>query len=198
MLILALALSGAGLLCGLIFDLLGRRESRVPSSSAEPEVRPSRDAMSGEQWESRRGTTVLLAEADSGVRRTLSEALQLAGHNVVTAETSDEARRLLAERHVDVLVLDMSTDGWSVLRHFGGSLPLTIVVTDEEFSPRDMREFFQIRPAAILHKPVPPPRLLNAIAEAIGTPSALHQSAESDGGDEDAAPEERDEHPEGR
>jgi DNA-binding NtrC family response regulator len=53
-----------------------------------------------------RGGTLLLVDDEQKIRRTLGQALRSEGHDVLEAGNVREAQRLLAERSVDVLVVD--------------------------------------------------------------------------------------------
>jgi DNA-binding NtrC family response regulator len=53
-----------------------------------------------------RGGTLLLVDDEQKIRRTLGQALRAEGHDVLEAESVRDAQRLLAERTVDVLIVD--------------------------------------------------------------------------------------------
>jgi len=55
--------------------------------------------------------SILLADDEEGIRKTLGRALREDGHDVATASTAEEASRLLAERAFDVLVADHRMPG---------------------------------------------------------------------------------------
>jgi DNA-binding NarL/FixJ family response regulator len=63
-------------------------------------------------------------------------------------------------------------DGWAVLRTLSGVRPQVIVHSAQEFGPRDIREFFEVRPFGVLPKPVRPSRMLAAVEEAVDQLSA--------------------------
>lgn len=114
--------------------------------------------------------TILIADDDNGVRTSLQELLELAGHRVLSAGDGDKALRTLRADNVDVVILDMkmpTLDGWAVLRALDRPPPLVIVHSGQGFTPRDMREFFERRPFGILPKPVPPQHLLAAVEAAM-------------------------------
>jgi two-component system response regulator AtoC len=52
------------------------------------------------------GGTVLLVDDEQKIRRVLGQALRAEGHEVVEASCAKEAKRMLAERAVDVLIID--------------------------------------------------------------------------------------------
>jgi DNA-binding NtrC family response regulator len=55
--------------------------------------------------------SILLADDEEGIRKTLGRALREDGHDVATASSAEEASRLLAERAFDVLVADHRMPG---------------------------------------------------------------------------------------
>ena len=50
--------------------------------------------------------TLLLVDDEQKIRRVLGEALRAEGHDVLEAASAREAKRTLAERPVDVLIID--------------------------------------------------------------------------------------------
>jgi two-component system response regulator AtoC len=55
--------------------------------------------------------SILLADDEAGILKTLGRALREDGHDVVTTSTAAEAQRLLAERSFDLLVVDHRMPG---------------------------------------------------------------------------------------
>ena len=53
-----------------------------------------------------RGGTLLLVDDEQKIRRMLGQALRADGHDVLEAGSVREAQRALAERSVDVLIVD--------------------------------------------------------------------------------------------
>ncbi|MDE3086055.1 MAG: response regulator [Acidobacteriota bacterium] len=114
--------------------------------------------------------TVLVADDDVAIRETLRAILELADHEVLVAEDGEEVWRILAEHDIDVLVLDLTmprVDGWAVLRALGRRRPVVIVHTGNVLSPGDIAAFLEFRPFGVLAKPVPPARMLAAVADAV-------------------------------
>ena len=75
-----------------------------------------------------RGGTVLLVDDEQKIRRTLGHALRADGHEVLDAESVSAARRILAERNVDVLIVDNlmpDATGLDLIRELVGSTPET-------------------------------------------------------------------------
>lgn len=139
---------------------------------------------------------ILVADDDDGVSESLKDILEPAGHEVFVANDAGEALKVLSEHEVDVLVLDMSMpihDGWTVLREIGDQArPVVIIYSDENFSPLEMRELFDLRPFGILPKPTTPDYILSAIGSAVAHLRMADQRRDrvADEGEHDA--EERD------
>jgi CheY-like chemotaxis protein len=63
--------------------------------------------------------TVLLVDDDVGVRKITATVLALSGHDVCDAADGMEALAILAERQIDLMVLDLAMpvmDGWETYR----------------------------------------------------------------------------------
>jgi DNA-binding NtrC family response regulator len=70
--------------------------------------------------------TVLLVDDEQKIRRMLGQALRAEGHDVLEAASGGEARRVLSERSVDVLVIDNlmpDMTGLDFIRELVGSTP---------------------------------------------------------------------------
>ena len=116
------------------------------------------------------GGTVLVADDDEAVRDTLRDLLELAGHEVHVARDGEETLAVMAAHKVDVLILDLAMpkmDGWAVLRGLSARRPVVIVHTGQDLTPRDIREFFEVRPYGVLPKPVAPSHMLAAVEAAL-------------------------------
>lgn len=122
------------------------------------------------------GGSVLVADDDASVRDTLRDVLELAAHRVHVAGDGEEALEILDTHAIDVLVLDLDmpkVDGWAVLRALSSrrpvssSRPVIIVHTGQDLTPRDIREFFEVRPYGVLPKPVAPSHMLAAVDAAL-------------------------------
>jgi len=117
-----------------------------------------------------RSSTVLVADDDLVVREAIQEILELDGYRVLVAGDGQQALRVLSEETIDVLILDIKmphVDGWTVLRTISGARPQVIIHSAQDFSPRDIRGFFEVRPFDILPKPVRPSRMLAVVEEAV-------------------------------
>jgi two-component system response regulator AtoC len=70
--------------------------------------------------------TVLLADDEQGILKTLGRALREEGHDVVPTASAEEAQRLLADRTFDVFVVDHrmpGRTGLELVRDLAGSVP---------------------------------------------------------------------------
>lgn len=119
---------------------------------------------------------VLVVEDERHLRLTLERVLGRLGHEVHVAETGAEARRVLAERTVDVVVLDINLPdetGWSLLRWLRSSLevaPTVVVVTAGVLAPSRVDT---LRPDAVLTKPFPVDALCRLVnGEGLKTPES--------------------------
>ena len=68
--------------------------------------------------------TVLLVEDDRGLRESLATVLAYQGYDIVEADSAEEALGLLAQQHVDLVVLDVNlpgADGLDLLRRLRAS-----------------------------------------------------------------------------
>lgn len=87
------------------------------------------------------------------------------------AADGERALQILRERRVDVLILDLHlprVDGVTVLHQIGPPPPIVIVHSAFEFySPDQVGRDVGQRVFRMLRKPVPPPQLLSAVAEAV-------------------------------
>ena len=83
------------------------------------------------------GGSILLADDEEKILKTLGRALRDDGHDVVTTPHALEAQRLLGERSFDVLVIDYlmpDRTGLEVIRELAattpeGERPATIMMT---------------------------------------------------------------------
>jgi DNA-binding response OmpR family regulator len=118
---------------------------------------------------------VLVVDDDAqhlGIRKLLLEA---AGHDVAVAEDAPEARRLLAELHPDVMVMDLCLpklkDGLGLIRWVDEQrLAARIIVLSgwtEELCDLPEEELV----ACVLGKPIRNDRLLEAINAAVSSPA---------------------------
>jgi len=115
--------------------------------------------------------TVLVVDDHDAVRQSVAELLRSAGYDALEADNGESALRVLRDRDVSAVVLDVRMpriDGFAVLDALEHPPPVILMSgyemdTDEE-ERIDSKIFVQ------LVKPFHPLRLLDAVAAAIGPP----------------------------
>ena len=115
---------------------------------------------------------ILVADDDDPLRETVAEILSLEGYTVLQADDGEEALDVLRRNEVDVLVLDLAmprVDGLAVLTNLGARRPKVILYSAFEYFTFDQLDQMGFRREVfrLLRKPVPPPALLHAVAEAL-------------------------------
>ena len=107
---------------------------------------------------------ILLVEDDGDSREVFKAILRSGGYDVIEADDGITALRLLETTYLDLVVLDIGLPfigGRDVLveLHGAGTCKLPIVVV----TGRDASELDGVRADCVLHKPVPPDMLLEAV-----------------------------------
>ena len=133
-------------------SLKRRAKSALAKRSPDPYARP-----------------VLVVEDDAGVRAYIVAVLQNRGFRVVAAETADQALRILEREPAQLAVLDIGLpgqmDGFALAEHLGDDVAVIMVTGD----PVRALGHDQYR---ILHKPVVPEALEQAVQQAVGIATA--------------------------
>ncbi|MFI5261362.1 MAG: response regulator [Candidatus Limnocylindrales bacterium] len=134
--------------------------------------------------EPRAGGPVLLVDDDTAFTDLVARQLEAHGFSVVTADTIDACRRLLATGlRPALLLLDINLpgeSGWSLLRE--GSLaaagsPPVVILSGTEIRPQRLREFGV---AGYLPKPVPMALLTACVARYVSGPGAAASTESSE------------------
>ncbi len=111
---------------------------------------------------------VLLVEDDDDNRELMSEVLEAAGYEVLSAASGAEGLRTLAERSVDVVVTDVGMPGMGGLEVARASkeiAPAVPVVVVTGYSDRaDIADARGREVDAVLVKPIDPDALAEAVA----------------------------------
>jgi two-component system, OmpR family, response regulator len=113
------------------------------------------------------GTRVLLVEDDDDNRELMSEVLEAAGYEVVSAANGTEGLRHLSERSVDVLVTDVGMPGMGGLelarasKEIAPNVPVVVVTGYAE--REDIASARGKLVDAVLVKPVEPDALTSAV-----------------------------------
>ena len=113
-------------------------------------------------------STILLVEVDDNLRRLFAIALTLHGYDSIEARNGVEALAILARHAFDAVVLDVilpDIDGASIRQEIAAHpasrhLPV-IILTDSREPLR------HLNPACVLHKPITPGDLVNAVRRCI-------------------------------
>jgi CheY-like chemotaxis protein len=132
--------------------------------------RTGHELSADERWANAR-RTILVVDDDRALRDTLTDILQLQGYIVLQAANGDEALDVLRS-HVDVVILDLhmpGRDGLEVLERVGPTPPQVILYSAFSLYSPDVlhRSGVGTRVFRVLHKPIPPGELLDAVAAAI-------------------------------
>ena len=117
-----------------------------------------------------RSLSVLVADDDPALRRSISAILEGVGHRVVEAEDGQVALGLLQGQAFDVLVLDLhmpKADGMALLRQIEVPPPVVIICSAFAYVPADaVRDEVGAKVFRYMKKPVPPLELIAVVNEA--------------------------------
>jgi CheY-like chemotaxis protein len=112
--------------------------------------------------------SVLVVDDEAGMRETVADILSGMGYEVTTANSGEDALSRLRTSKFSLVLMDIrmpGRDGISVLREIGGPPPPVVLMTayaaDEQVQAATEAGSF-----ALIHKPVPPQRLLDVVARA--------------------------------
>jgi CheY-like chemotaxis protein len=145
---------------------------------------------SGGEPNSRSSRTVdcLVVDDYEEIRRSISELLREEGYSVIEASDGSTALRVIQQTHVRSILLDLRMPGGSGLALLDAvdDPPPIIITSAYALSPEEQRRVDE-KIFVCLVKPIPPRRLISAIASAIGPPSSDADGARSDLGESDDA-----------
>lgn len=134
---------------------------------------PAPSPRSSSQGEPGMARVVLIAEDDTSLRQTLTEILELEGHNCVQAEDGETALSILRDAPIDVLVLDLHMprrDGVSLLEQIDPPPPVVVIHSAfEYYSPQEVERALGTKVFRWLRKPSAPSDLVAAVSAAIDT-----------------------------
>jgi DNA-binding response OmpR family regulator len=123
--------------------------------------------------------TVLIVEDEPAVRETLKVIFRLQGYETVEAEDGEIALRILSNRYIDVLILDLhlpKLNGVSLLQQIDPPPPMVIIHSAFEFySPDEIGKGIGSKVFRMIRKPIPPPQLLSAVSAAVAELERLEE-----------------------
>jgi CheY-like chemotaxis protein len=114
---------------------------------------------------------VLIVEDEPALRETLGVIFRSEGYETAEAADGEIAHQILAERYVDVVLLDLhlpKLNGVALLELLEPPPPIVIVHSAfEYFSPDELQKGIESKVFRVMRKPVPPRQLLSAVLEAV-------------------------------
>jgi len=113
---------------------------------------------------------VLIVEDDASVRASIADLLRLQDYNVIEAADGVEGLDLLRRESIDVILLDLRMprlDGPGVLEALVDPPPVIVLSAFENLNEDDIHERFGTKVFRCLRKPIAPPQLLEAVADAL-------------------------------
>lgn len=123
--------------------------------------------------------TILVVDDDPNSRLLAATLLEPAGHLVLEAGGGDDALGRARERHVDLVITDLSMPGGSgvafvrALRADPRLADIVIVLSTGSSPSHAMRDFMvDYRIAGLIEKPIEPHAFLNAVAAALRPPDS--------------------------
>jgi DNA-binding NtrC family response regulator len=126
--------------------------------------------------------SILLADDEEKILKTLGRALRDDGHEVITASNARDASRLLSERSFDLLIIDFlmpDRTGLEVIRDLAGSTPETerpaVVMMTAHGSIESAVEAMKLGARDYLQKPFEVEELLVAVRRALEHQSLRRQ-----------------------
>lgn len=128
-------------------------------------------------------TEILIVDDELGIRNILSEILADSGYVICTAADANEARERVAQRHFDLVLLDIwmpGTDGLTLLREwrYSGKLNFPVIVMSGHGSIDHAKRAMDDGAIDFIEKPISLKRLLSAIQDGLARWAAL-QAAKS-------------------
>lgn len=188
--------AGTGLGLSVIYAIIERHGGRIEVSSEpnkgttftiflpnvqsvartpEPDT-PQRQNPSGKVIELRRKGNVLIVDDEEFIRDIVKECLTSTGHNVLTAESGEEALGLMKQNHFDIMFLDFSMpskDGLELLREIRAidrnANVVIISARPEEQLPGELSDEGSYN---IIKKPFSVDQIQNAVSRVLGAETA--------------------------
>jgi CheY-like chemotaxis protein len=114
---------------------------------------------------------VLVVDDDEAVRTTIAEILRSDGYSVQEAADGMEALEFLEDMTFGLMLLDVSmpnVDGLQLLR-LSNELPPVVIVSAHHYDATTVAPDDDV--FMFLRKPVPPPELLDVVAQVLARPA---------------------------
>jgi DNA-binding response OmpR family regulator len=117
--------------------------------------------------------TLLLVDDDKAFRDIVRYELEEAGYkNIIEAEDGTEALDLMAEKHIDLMLLDLrmpKLDGETVLQHVKENYPNISVIVVTGQSGSDVKKYvLSLGADNYIQKPYDTVELLGSVAKVLG------------------------------
>ncbi len=112
---------------------------------------------------------VLLVDEESAILETTEAILRRAGYEVFTAPTARGAIELLDSQHIDLVLVELIPDAVWVINEanrFNPNVTIAVCTTDGRRCESPLVD-------TVLYKPLPPPVLLNEIADLLCSSMAV-------------------------
>lgn len=117
-------------------------------------------------------TEILIVDDEVGIRKILSEILIENNYRIATAADADEARKLVAERHFDLVLLDIwmpGTDGLTLLKEwkYAGKLDFPVIIMSGHGSLEQAGQALEDGAVEFIEKPISLRLLLDSIQRSL-------------------------------
>lgn len=117
-------------------------------------------------------TEILIVDDEIGIRNILSEILIDNNYRIATAADADEARKLVAERHFDLVLLDIwmpGTDGLTLLKEwkYAGKLDFPVIIMSGHGSLEQASQALEDGAIEFIEKPISLRLLLDSIQRSL-------------------------------
>lgn len=112
--------------------------------------------------------TLLVVDDEEGVRKLLAGVLSAAGYQVVTACDGREAQKVLDERDVDLVLMDLvmpNREGIETISSLRRARPDLKIIAISGFGGTFLNVATRLGARAALAKPIGPDRLLQVVEE---------------------------------
>ena len=121
----------------------------------------------------RTGNTILCVEDEADIRSFVCKVLALEGYQCLEAETEEEAFKLLDEKDINLVLLDLKlseSDGWQILEKIKSNpetSAIPVIVCTASFGQPQQERAFNMGAADYLIKPLSANVLRNAVSRVL-------------------------------